>query len=100
MVAHRLGIPQTELVITMEMALAALPQVARRMESYSAALCFDGIPQYLLCAAWIRNCMSFSHNCRSAALLCCGLDCRAVWLRPVSTPDHCHQQDRPTVLCS
>eukprot|EP00966_Prymnesium_polylepis_P297954 6884707-Prymnesium_polylepis.1 len=32
----------------MERALAALPELARRFETYSSALLFDGIPQYLL----------------------------------------------------
>ena len=38
----------SELIITMERALAALPELARRFETYSSALLFDGIPQYLL----------------------------------------------------
>ena len=47
-VAQILGIPHTVLELTIEKALDALPNVATRLESYSPALCFDGIPQYLL----------------------------------------------------
>ena len=42
-VARALQLSHTELIVTVDEALATLPRVARCLESYSPALIFDGI---------------------------------------------------------
>lgn len=49
-VAHALGLDHTNITITAEMALSALPDVVQHLESFSPVLCMDGIPQFLLYA--------------------------------------------------